>query len=191
MRVLCEKEMYIDTLNKQTARERCEELLLIHNLIPCQHWESKDLLAEMDIKRKFLNKWDVSAYAVTPSDNSMIGICVAFFDILQGARSLYIHRLAVLESKRRQGVASALIANSLNHASGLLGRKEFQYFLKTQYKNGEAVLSREEQAIDFYDAIGMKVAERIESVDKLEFLLTGSSVDFFEKNIGAGEVECF
>jgi hypothetical protein len=50
----------ISALTKEIACERASELLQIHNLIPHQHWELEDLLADGDQTRIYHAKSVVS-----------------------------------------------------------------------------------------------------------------------------------
>lgn len=88
----------IYTLTRGIARERAAELLWIHNLIPNQHWELRDLLAEHDETRVYHGKWEISSIALT-TDKVVSGFCIGFerepdfkFYFEKG---IYLHRLSV------------------------------------------------------------------------------------------------
>jgi N-acetylglutamate synthase-like GNAT family acetyltransferase len=183
-------EMVIITLNKRNAIQYQKELLHVHNIIPYQHWDAKDLLSEKDDKRYFSNKWDTSTFAMDQHGGNVIGICISFFNKLKDVKSLYIHRLAVSESNRRQGVGTALIARTLVNANDICGLKDLNFFLKTQYKHAGVHLSKTLQAVDFYSAVGMEILESIESKEKSEFLLIGSSEQFLKNYSNYGGVRC-
>jgi len=93
-------------LNQDIARERANELLKIHNIIPNQHWELEDLLANRDETRIFHAKWEISSIAFAPND-SISGFCIGFErepDRLHYfEKCFYLHRLAV--SEEFQGLA--------------------------------------------------------------------------------------
>jgi GNAT superfamily N-acetyltransferase len=106
----------LEQLTKSVARDNARALVGLHNLIPNQHWDDRELLANRDATRRFGSKWLLSR--VARWNSQFIGLCIAFEDRdTRAASFLYVHRLSVALGHRRRGVAADWFGA---HAAALL-----------------------------------------------------------------------
>lgn len=141
----------VKTLTRCLAVSHANRIVELHNLIPYQHWDENDLLAECDQRRQFHLKWQVSQVALWKA--ALVGVCVAFHDRDSGSNVgfLYLHRIVVDSDHRRRGVGSALVRASCKAFISTTSKPEDDVVVQTPVR---ALIGNLEPVRGFYAKLG-------------------------------------
>jgi ribosomal protein S18 acetylase RimI-like enzyme len=161
-----DREYEVRTLTRSLARDKADELLRIHNIIPHVHWDTADLLADTSPKGEhYADKWKLS-FVVLDGDKA-VGLLVAYArkpSSKHPVESIYVHRLAVDPEYQGSGIGSRFLRAALDYYY----RELPQVMTYTVQTNDEASNGN---VIRFYEAAGFQRYMPVRYPEKLDVLL--------------------
>lgn len=156
----------IEPLTPEVAEANMDELLAIHNLIPHVSWTHEDFMSDTHSSGSpYKNKWQLSS--ITFSEEDVVGFLLAWergkseshpFD------SIYLHRMSILPSHRRNGVARRILTSAINTFA--LSLPEHSTY--TLQSNDEET---NRHVIEFYESLGFVRVMPVRYPDKLDVLM--------------------
>ncbi len=156
----------IGPLTTEVAEANMGDLLSIHNLIPYANWTREDFMSETHSSgAPYKNKWELSS--ITHSKKEVVGFLLAWErDISDNHpfNAIYLHRMSILPSHRRNGVARQILGTALTAFA--LDMPEYStYTLQTNDNETN------QPVIGFYESLGFKRVMPVRYPNKLGVLM--------------------